>query len=61
VSREQIGHDKKAAPRQLRGQSEEVQLRNGFAQGADIYGARAATESSRFKQKTGSEKELAHN
>ena len=61
VSQVQIGHDKKDAPRQLRRQSEEVQLDNGFAQGADKYGDRAAAESSRFKQKTGSEKEFAHN
>jgi hypothetical protein len=45
--------------------SERIQINrqfdNGFGEGADEYGARAAMESSRFKEKTGSEKELAHN
>ena len=61
VSQLNIGHHEKDAPRQLGRQSNEVQLDNGFAEGADKYSARAATESSRLKEKTGSEKELAHN
>jgi hypothetical protein len=61
VSQLNIGHREKDALRQLRQQSNEVQVDNGFGQGADKYGARAATESFRFKEKTGSEKELVHN
>jgi hypothetical protein len=57
----QIGHVKKDALRQLRRQSNEVQVDNGFGQGADKYGARAAKESPWFKEKTGSERELTHN
>jgi len=60
VSQLNIGYQEKDAPRQLRRQSNEVQLDNGFGEGADKYSARAATESSRFKEKTGSEKELTH-
>jgi hypothetical protein len=60
VSQLNIGHQEMDAPRQLRGQSNEVQLDNGFGEGADKYSARAATESSRFKEKTGSIKELTH-
>ena len=60
VSQLNIGHQEKDAPRQLRQQSNEVQLDNGFSEGADRYSARAATESSPFKEKTGSEKALAH-
>jgi len=60
VSQLNIGHHEKEAPRQLRRQSNEVQLDNGFGEGADKYSARAATESSRFKEKTGSEKELTN-
>jgi hypothetical protein len=56
-----MGHHEKDALRQLRLQSKEVQVDNGFGQGADKYGARAATASPRFKEKTGSEKELADN
>jgi hypothetical protein len=60
VSQLNIGHQEKDGPRQLRRQSNEVQQDNGFGDGADKYSARAATESSRFKEKTGSEKELTH-
>jgi hypothetical protein len=60
VSQLNIGYQEKDAPRQFRRQSNEVQLDNGFGEGADKYSARAATESSRFKEKTGSEKELTH-
>jgi len=60
VSQLNIGYQEKDAPRQLRRQSNEVQLDNGFGEGADKYSARAATESSRFKEKTGSEKELTN-
>ena len=58
VSQLNIGHHEKGAPRQ---QSNEVQVDRGFSQGASKYGVRAATESSQFKEKTGSEKELTHN
>jgi hypothetical protein len=61
VSQLNMGHHEKDALRQLRLQSKEVQVDNGFGQGADKYGARAATASPRFKEKTGSEKELADN
>ena len=62
VSQVPIGHDKKDAPRRLRLQSNELQVDNGFREGADKSDlTRAATESSRFKENTGSEKELAHN
>jgi hypothetical protein len=61
VSQLHIGHREKDALRQLRQQSNEVQLDNGFGAGADKYGAGAATESPRFKEKSGSEKELTHN
>jgi hypothetical protein len=61
VSQLNIGHHEKDALRQLRQQSNEVQLDNGFAEGADKYSTRTATESFRFKEKTGSEKELVHN
>ena len=60
VSQLHIKHQEKGAPRQLRRQSNEVQLDNGFGEGADKYSARAGTESSRFKEKTESEKELTH-
>jgi hypothetical protein len=60
VSQLNIGYQEKDAPRQLRRQSNEVQLDNGFGEGVDKYSARAATESSRFKEKTGSEKELTN-
>jgi hypothetical protein len=58
VSQLNIGHQEKDAPLQLRRQSDEVQLDNGFGEGADRHSPRAATESSRFKEKLGSEKEL---
>ena len=58
VSQLNIAHQEKDAPRQLRRQSNEVQLDNGFGGGTDKYSARAATESSPFKEKTGPEKEL---
>jgi hypothetical protein len=61
VSQVNIGHHDKDPLRQLRLQSNEVQLDNDFGQGADKYGARTATESSRFKEKTGSERALTHN
>lgn len=61
VSQLNIGHHEKDALRQLRQQSNGVQFDNGFAEGADKYGARAATDSPRFKEETGSEKELVHN
>ena len=61
VSQLNIGHHEKDALRQLRQQSNEVQLDNGFAEGADKYGTSTATVSPRFKGKTGSEKELVHN
>ena len=60
VSQLNIGHQEIDAPRQLRRQSNEVQLDNGFGEGADKYSARAATDTSRFKEKTGSEKELTN-
>ena len=59
VSQLNIGHQERAL-RQLPRQSNEVQLDNGFGEGADKYSARAATESSRFKEKTGSEKGLTN-
>ena len=58
VSQLNIAHQEKDAPRQLRRQSNEVQLDNGFGEGTDKYRAGDPTESSRFKEKTGSEKEL---
>ena len=61
VSQVNIGRQEKDALRQLRQQSNQFQLDNGFAQGAGEYGARTATGSLRFKEKTGSEKELVHN
>ena len=61
VSQLDIGHHEKDALRQLRVQSNEVQVDNGFGQGADKFGTGASTESPRFKEKTGSEKELTHN
>ena len=61
VSQLNIGHHEKDALRQLRQQSKKVQVDSGFAEGADKYGTRTATESFRFKEKTGSEKELVHN
>jgi hypothetical protein len=61
VSQLNIGHREKDTLRQLRLQSNEVQLDNDFGQGADKYGARTATESPRFKEKTGSERALTHN
>ena len=61
VSQLNIGHDENDAPRQLRRQSNEVHVYNGFGEGGDRYSARGATENSRLKGKTGPEKELAHN
>jgi hypothetical protein len=60
VSQLNIAHQETDAPRQLRRQSNEMRLDNAFGEGAHKYSARAATESSRFKGKTGSEKELTH-
>ena len=60
VSQLNIGHQEKDAPRQLRPQSNEMQLDSAFGEDADKYSARAATEIPRFKGKTGSEKELTH-
>jgi hypothetical protein len=60
VSQMNIGHHKKDAQRQLRRQSSGVQLDNGFAEDVNKYKAGAATDSSRFKEKAGSEKQLAH-
>jgi hypothetical protein len=60
VSQLNIGHQEKDAPRQLRRQSNEMQLGDTFGEGADKYSVRAATESSRFKGKTGSGRELTH-
>lgn len=58
VSQLNVGHDDKDASRQFHRQANEVQVDNGSGEGADKYNAHAATESSRFKEKTGSEKEL---
>jgi hypothetical protein len=56
VSQVNIGHHGEGALRQPRQQSDEVQPDKVFGQGADKYDARPATESPRFKQKTGFEK-----
>jgi hypothetical protein len=61
VSQVNIGHHEKDALRQLRLQSSEVQLGNGFGEGGDKYDAHAVTESPRFKENTGSENKLTHN
>jgi hypothetical protein len=56
VSQLNIGHQEKDAPRQLRRQSNEVQLDNGFGEGADKYSARAATEVLGSKRRRGRKK-----
>ena len=61
VSQLKVGHHKKDALRELRLQSNEVQADNRFDESTDKYGARAAPERPRFKEKTGPAKELTHN
>jgi len=60
VSQVKIGQNKKDVLRQRVRQSSEVQVDDGFQESAGKYGSRAATESSRVKERTGSDKESAH-
>ncbi|MBV9873906.1 MAG: hypothetical protein JO025_04185 [Verrucomicrobia bacterium] len=53
VSQVNIGHHKAGALRQPHQQSDEVQADKVPGQGADKYGARPATESPRFEEKSG--------
>jgi hypothetical protein len=55
-----IVQNKKDALRQRGRQSSEVQVDGGFQESADKYGLRAATESSRVRERTGSDKESPH-
>jgi hypothetical protein len=59
VSQLNIRDYEKDPPGQFRRQSNQVQLDNGFAENADKNSERAATESSPFKEKAGSEKQFA--
>jgi hypothetical protein len=53
VSQVNIRHHREGALRQPRQQSDEVQADKVLGRGTDKYGARPATESPWFKEKTG--------
>ena len=59
VSQVKIGHEKEALPERDR-QSTEVWADNDFQRSAGKYGSPAAVQSSRIRERTGSDKELAH-
>jgi hypothetical protein len=60
VSQVKLGHDKKDVLRQSGRQFSEVQLGDDSEQSASKDRSRAATENSRVREKTGSDKELAY-